>query len=72
MPKSKTQNSVCPNCGYCPHCGRSNGYRTYPWYPYPWYTPAPWFNPPFTISTTPTWTAGNTSGTTTAYMLTST
>lgn len=23
----------CPNCGYCPHCGRSRQY-TYPYYPY--------------------------------------
>lgn len=30
---------VCPNCGYCPYCGRG-GYHTYPWQPYPgpyWY-----------------------------------
>lgn len=24
----------CPNCGYCPHCGRG-GHQTYP---YPWGT----------------------------------
>jgi hypothetical protein len=23
----------CPNCGYCPHCGRSDQ----PWYPNPYY-----------------------------------
>lgn len=30
----------CPNCGYCPHCGRGGG-----WYPQPWtwpYNPLPW------------------------------
>jgi len=35
---------TCPNCGYCPNCGRS-GYpynRPYiqPWYPY---RPVPWW-----------------------------
>lgn len=26
---------TCPSCGYCPHCGRSNGYPSwsYPTYP---------------------------------------
>ena len=30
---------VCPNCGYCPHCGRG-GYRPMPWYPQPYW---PWY-----------------------------
>ena len=31
----------CPNCGYCPHCGRSNGY----YLPYPSYPTWPVYNP---------------------------
>lgn len=38
MPKEK-----CPNCGYCPHCGRSNPVYPKPWYPY---NPYP-YNPPY-------------------------
>ena len=30
---------TCPNCGYCPHCGRG-GQQFYP-YPEPW----PWWRP---------------------------
>lgn len=25
MYPQQSANSGCPNCGYCPHCGRSNG-----------------------------------------------
>lgn len=32
----------CPNCGYCPHCGRSNSVYPKPWYPY---------NPPYWYGT---------------------
>ena len=42
---------TCPNCGYCPHCGRG-GYRTYP------------YQPPYVPYTTPIW-YGTTTGTTT-------
>ena len=31
---------MCPNCGYCPTCGRSNGWHGVPYYPY---TPIPWY-----------------------------
>lgn len=24
---------ACPNCGYCPHCGRGGGYFGVPYYP---------------------------------------
>jgi hypothetical protein len=35
----------CPNCGYCPHCGRSNPFRAVPIYPI---QPQPiWLNPPY-------------------------
>lgn len=30
----------CPHCGYCEHCGRSNGYQypyNRPYYSGPWY-----------------------------------
>lgn len=37
---------VCPNCGYCPHCGRSaQPYRTYPQYPVTWYQGPIWIAP---------------------------
>jgi hypothetical protein len=29
---------MCPNCGYCPHCGRGYGV-----YPRPWYQPTYWY-----------------------------
>ena len=29
---------TCPNCGYCPACGRARTYPyTYPVYPNPWW-----------------------------------
>jgi hypothetical protein len=43
--ESQHTNSVCPSCGYCPHCGRQN---LSPWvYPYPYYIPniAPYVQP---------------------------
>jgi len=40
---SPRDGSHCPNCGYCPHCGRSNGW--YPSFPPNW--------PPYGI----TWTS---------------
>lgn len=38
--------SACPNCGYCPHCGRG-GDQVWPWhyaqpYPYGGVSPQPW------------------------------
>lgn len=39
----RTEASICPNCGYCPHCGR--GYHTQPYSPY--------VSPPLTWPTTP-------------------
>ena len=39
---SEEPKNSCPNCGYCPHCGRANVYpsfqpywgpNTAPWYP---------------------------------------
>jgi hypothetical protein len=39
----KDTETVCPNCGYCQHCGRANPkpVTVAPWpapyYPYPWY-----------------------------------
>jgi hypothetical protein len=31
----------CPNCGYCPHCGRSTSPH-YPWWQRPWYSGPYW------------------------------
>lgn len=32
--------AVCPNCGYCPHCGRGgHGVAPYQPMPYPYYDP---------------------------------
>lgn len=35
----------CKNCGYCPHCGRSDTLKPYPYvYPQPWgYPRAYWY-----------------------------
>lgn len=33
--------SVCPRCGYCPHCGR--GGNPMPYYPQPY----PWWHEPY-------------------------
>jgi hypothetical protein len=42
MPKDKAKADAtvhsCPNCGYCPHCGRSNQ----PVVPVPYPYPSPW------------------------------
>ena len=44
----------CPNCGFCPHCGRSNGYWTMPYVPYvPYYPIYPSYPPAY-----PTWSRG--------------
>jgi hypothetical protein len=29
---------TCPNCGYCPYCGRGGGYKIHPWVINPWGT----------------------------------
>lgn len=41
----------CPNCGYCPHCGRS-GQRTLPYVPsYPYPNATPWYpSYPYTVT----------------------
>lgn len=39
--KFSQTNTPCPACGYCPHCGRSNGYQQFP-YQYPYYPPYTW------------------------------
>ena len=31
------QSHCCPNCGYCPCCGRPYYNQWYPYQPYPWY-----------------------------------
>lgn len=46
---------ACPNCGYCPHCGRSNARPIWP-APYR-YWPNPFYTAP---SVTPGWTFGGT------------
>lgn len=55
---------ACPNCGYCPHCGRGGAhpapYYPAPYYPGPYTAPYPWPQP-YTITldsgTSPaTWT----------------
>lgn len=32
----------CPHCGYCEHCGRSNGWRGYPWGVTPYWGQSTW------------------------------
>ncbi len=34
---------MCPNCGYCPTCGRSSGWGVTPFYPHFPITPTPWY-----------------------------
>lgn len=51
----ENEDKKCPNCGYCPTCGRSNNniyIRPYPYYP--------WAQPYVTWGT---YTSGNTSTT---------
>lgn len=47
------EKSACPNCGYCPACGRSNAPVRFQFYP-PWYVPqpSPWWQPtyPWTVT----------------------
>lgn len=47
---------TCPNCGYCPHCGRQNLMPYNPW-PQP-----PYYPQPIWISTVPPVTGGLTGG----------
>lgn len=40
MDKYNAEKNVCPNCGYCPHCGKAKQPQFIaPYYPYwnPWY-----------------------------------
>ena len=63
-PKAPEPQSACPNCGYCPHCGRG-GYHTYP-YPYqpsyPWYSGNPYVTYTGISNGTQTITEGNENG----------
>lgn len=57
--KNKSQSEVCPNCGYCPHCGRGQQ-QFLPYNPIPWNpTPSPWVYPQTVPS--PFWTGSGTS-----------
>ncbi len=42
--------SVCPSCGYCPHCGRG-GHQVAPWV-----VPMPYYPQPYQTWWGPTWT----------------
>lgn len=48
--REQAQNA-CPNCGYCPHCGRG-GHYVYPYYYQPWYPNWPTITTPTITSTT--------------------
>lgn len=37
----------CPNCGYCPTCGRPQNIPYYPTYPY---QPGPWYGNPWIVT----------------------
>jgi hypothetical protein len=38
VPIPPTKNCICPNCGYCPCCGRPYRNYNYPYYPaYPYW-----------------------------------
>lgn len=45
---------TCPNCGYCPHCGRSDS-RPLPMRPAPGRWPYPEFPRPIHIAPYPRW-----------------
>ena len=51
---------MCPNCGYCPTCGRSNGWGVTPFYPHFPITPTPWYVGDFPGYDRYNTTAGNT------------
>lgn len=55
MNNEQKADDVCPNCGYCKHCGRG-GHHVAPWvipsYPYPWIQPV-WIGGPWTLSDQP-------------------
>ena len=42
---------TCPNCGYCPHCGRS-AQPPYYGYPQPYYHGPVWVSPTYQLQTT--------------------
>lgn len=61
--QKNSKQDACPNCGYCPHCGRG-GYYMIPW-PYRPLYPQPYI--PYTAPyRQPTWTWGVIDSTTTA------
>ena len=51
--KALKTKETCPNCGYCPHCGRS----AQPYYPQPYYPVTPWWQAPYYPQ--PTWVCGS-------------
>lgn len=74
MKKQETEDR-CPNCGYCPTCGRANA--RYPWtYPVPY---SPWWTITYpgtggqtvTYPMT-TWTSGTSGGSTSSYPISTT
>lgn len=58
----ENEDKKCPNCGYCPTCGRANNDTNIYIRPYPYY---PWAQ---TYVTWGTYTSGNTSTTTVKYL----
>lgn len=43
--------NTCPNCGYCPHCGRRNAAPNWP-YAQPYYPQPIWIGTPYMTGTT--------------------
>jgi len=48
---AKQHNQVCPQCGYCPCCGRPRGNINYPSYPWPYYPTVPYYQGPTCTNT---------------------
>lgn len=44
-------NGSCPQCGYCPCCGRPRGNFNYPTYPTWPYYPGPYYQGPTCVNT---------------------
>ena len=59
MENKKHSKEVCPNCGYCPTCGRHRDASPFiPSYPI-WIAPQYW-RPWYTDGVGPVWTVGDT------------